>query len=375
MRIVRHLAPHFLVPQEAQWRDFAMPDTLAPRRHRSLGIGRSGTMPTQNRRTIQSWWLGVRIPVGSQRPNARPGTCAQSAANHRRITCPTVSENGNARPWRDQNEPNDWTRRIVTPALRGPRKGFDWISSSVSGRRSTLAGGAAGMALTWSEAVGPSRSAVLVVALGAMVLVLVLWAVRGARAQAGRVPRTRRGRGGGAVDAQASRVAGGAGGARADLRSRRRELSRRTRPISSWRRWRRTWGRAAMRRRSTACSASIPGMAAPIYRLSRAVKIRPLSAQRNPSACASCSATAHQPIQFEASVAPLGKPRARCGACAVIEGANAQVEPRSIRARSMSRMRRSASSRRGATGASSMSTWRLAPDAGPARRAGNGSAP
>jgi two-component system cell cycle sensor histidine kinase/response regulator CckA len=43
------------------------------------------------------------------------------------------------------------------------------------------------MALTWSDAVGPA-GAVLVIALGAMALVLVLWVMRGAGRKLGMFP-------------------------------------------------------------------------------------------------------------------------------------------------------------------------------------------
>jgi two-component system cell cycle sensor histidine kinase/response regulator CckA len=43
------------------------------------------------------------------------------------------------------------------------------------------------MALTWSDAVGPA-GAVLVIALGAMALVLVLWVMRGAGRKSRHVP-------------------------------------------------------------------------------------------------------------------------------------------------------------------------------------------
>ena len=84
----------------------------------------------------------------------------------------------------DANEPLAY-ETVETPAP-APHKGFDFIQLGFWAAL-VVAGGAAGMALTWSEAVGPA-GAVLVIALGAMALVLILWAVRGAGRKLGVFP-------------------------------------------------------------------------------------------------------------------------------------------------------------------------------------------
>src|ERR1700750_1736337 len=72
-----------------------------------------------------------------------------------------------------------------TPA-HTPHKGFDWLQIGFWSALA-VAGGAAGVALTWSQAVGPS-GAVLVIALGAMGLVLTLWLMKGAGRRLGVFP-------------------------------------------------------------------------------------------------------------------------------------------------------------------------------------------
>ena len=69
----------------------------------------------------------------------------------------------------DANEPLAY-ETVETPAP-APHKGFDFIQLGFWAAL-VVAGGAAGMALTWSDAVGPA-GAVLVIALGAMALVLL----------------------------------------------------------------------------------------------------------------------------------------------------------------------------------------------------------
>src|SRR5688572_20740603 len=84
----------------------------------------------------------------------------------------------------DSSEPLAY-ETVETPAP-APHKGFDFIQLGFWAAL-VVAGGAAGMALTWSDAVGPA-GAVLVIALAAMGLVLVLWAVRGAGRKLGVFP-------------------------------------------------------------------------------------------------------------------------------------------------------------------------------------------
>ena len=83
---------------------------------------------------------------------------------------------------------NDLGSREETVEVTPPivRKGFDYLQLGFW-TALTIAGGAAGMALTWTEAVGPA-GVVLVIALGAMALVLVLWAMRGAGRKLGVFP-------------------------------------------------------------------------------------------------------------------------------------------------------------------------------------------
>lgn len=223
----------------------------------------------------------------------------------------------------DQNEPN-LDEKDVTPALE-VRKGFDYLQLGFWAAL-TLAGGAAGMALTWSEAVGPA-GAVLVVALGAMVLVLVLWAVRGAGRKLGVFPE----RGAAEAAAQSTRkliwldalaepaLISDRGGATVAANPAYLELAQVAKDV----------GEAGHAPSIDRLFGANPGMAAPIYRLSRAVKSGLSRAETLP---AFLFGDSHQPIQFEASVAPLGAARA-LWRLRRIEGGNAQsssVDPRAL---------------------------------------------
>jgi two-component system, cell cycle sensor histidine kinase and response regulator CckA len=208
------------------------------------------------------------------------------------------------------------------------QQGFDvlqigfWAALAVSG-------GAAGMALTWREAVGPA-GAVLVIALGAMTLVLALWAMRGAGRKLGLFPE--RGAAEAAAQARFSRkllwlealeepaLIADRHGATVTANAPYLELARLGRELSD-----------------TAHAPSIdrlfgasPGMAAPIYRLSKAAKAGTARSEVLPAILFGDSLT---PVQFEASVAPLGPARALWRLRRVESGAAGQasaVDPRAL---------------------------------------------
>ncbi len=191
---------------------------------------------------------------------------------------------------------------IETPAPSA-RKGFDYIQLGFWAALA-IAGGAAGMALTWSDAVGPA-GAVLVIALGAMALVLVLWVMRGAGRKLGMFPER--------------------GAAEAAVQSTKRHLwlEALTEPALISDRGGATVaanagylaiaqlahvsGDSAHAPSVDRLFSSNPGMAAPVYRLSKAVKLGAAKSEMLPALLFGDS---HTPIQFEVSVAPLGKTRA-----------------------------------------------------------------
>ena len=201
----------------------------------------------------------------------------------------------------DANEPLAY-ETIETPAP-AERKGFDFIQLAFWVLL-TLAGGAAGMALTWSDAVGPS-GIVLVIALGAMALVLVLWAMRGAGRKLGVFPE----RGAAEAAAQSTKrhvwlealmepaLISDRGGATVAANAAYLRLAQLAHEV----------GDSAHAPSVDRLFASNPGMAAPIYRLSKAVK---LGADKTEMLPALLFGDSHIPVQYEASVAPLGKTRA-----------------------------------------------------------------
>ncbi len=200
----------------------------------------------------------------------------------------------------DANEPLAY-ETIETPAP-APAKGFDWIQLGFW-LALVIAGGAAGMALTWSDAVGPS-GAVLVIALAAMALVLVLWAVRGAGRKLGVFPE----RGAAEAAAQATKrhvwlealsepaLISDRGGASVAANQAYQELAQLAHEV----------GDSAHAPSVDRLFSSNPGMAAPIYRLSKAAKTGIARTELLPALLFGDSLTA---TQFEASVAPLGKTR------------------------------------------------------------------
>jgi two-component system cell cycle sensor histidine kinase/response regulator CckA len=192
--------------------------------------------------------------------------------------------------------------KIETPDP-APRKGFDWIQLAFWAAL-VVAGGAAGMAITWSEAVGPAGG-VLVIALGAMTLVLVMWAVRGAGRKLGVFPE----RGAAEAAAQTSKrhiwlealtepaLISDRGGASVAANASYLELAQLAHEV----------GDSAHAPSVDRLFSSNPGMAAPIYRLSKAAKMGQARSELLP---ALLFGDAHHPVQYEASVAPLGKTRA-----------------------------------------------------------------
>lgn len=194
----------------------------------------------------------------------------------------------------------DETMESPTPDAQ---KGFDWIQLAFWAAL-VVAGGAAGMAITWSDAVGPA-GAVLVIALGAMTLVLVMWGVRGAGRKLGVFPER------GAAEAAAGTtkrhlwlealtepaLISDRGGASVAANVAYLELSQLAHVV----------GDSAHAPSVDRLFSSNPGMAAPIYRLSKAAK---LGTPRSELLPALLFGDSPAPIQFEASVAPLGNSRA-----------------------------------------------------------------
>lgn len=167
-----------------------------------------------------------------------------------------------------------------------------------------VAGGVAAMAVTWPGAVGPAGP-VLIIACGAMGLVLVLWWLRGAGRRLGIFPE----RGAAEAAALSARrptwldalsepaLIADRGGASVAANSAYLELSQVARDL----------GDASHAPSVDRLFGANPGMAAPIYRLSKAAKA---GVDRTEILPAILFGDAHVPVQFEASVAPLGKSRA-----------------------------------------------------------------
>lgn len=201
----------------------------------------------------------------------------------------------------DANEPLSY-EAVDVPAP-APRKGFDFIQLAFW-ILLAVAGAAAGMALTWSDAVGPA-GAVLVIALGAMGLVLVLWAMRGAGRRLGVFPD----RGAAEAAAQSTKrhiwlealsepsLISDRGGASVAANAAYLSLAQLAHEV----------GDSAHAPSVDRLFASNPGMAAPIYRLSKAAR---QGAARTEMLPALLFGDSHVPVQFEASVAPLGNTRA-----------------------------------------------------------------
>ncbi len=213
---------------------------------------------------------------------------------------------------------------IETPAAE-PRKGFDYLQLGFWAAL-TVSGGAAGMALTWSEAVGPA-GAVLVIALGAMALVLVMWMMRGAGRKLGMFPE----RGAAEAAAHATKklvwlealaepaLISDRGGATVSANPAYLELAQVAKDL----------GESHHAPSIDRLFGASPGMAAPIYRLSKAVKAGQSKTEMLPAILFGDS---HQPMQFEASVAPLGPHRAlwRLRRTEASGGISSSVDPRAL---------------------------------------------
>ncbi len=196
----------------------------------------------------------------------------------------------------------DFIEQTIDPADApgAPRKGFDWIQLTFWAAL-VVAGGAAGMAITWSEAVGPA-GAVLVISLGAMTLVLVMWGVRGAGRRLGVFPD----RGAAEAAAQTPKrhlwldalaepsLISDRGGASVAANAAYLELAQLAHVV----------GDSAHAPSVDRLFSSNPGMAAPIYRLSKAAKMGVARSELLPALLFGDS---HAPVQYEASVAPLAK--------------------------------------------------------------------
>ena len=167
-----------------------------------------------------------------------------------------------------------------------------------------IAGGVAAMAVTWPGAVGPAGP-VLIIACGAMGLVLVLWWLRGAGRRLGVFPE----RGAAEAAALSARrpvwlealgepaLISDRGGASVAANAAYLELSQVARDL----------GDASHAPSVDRLFGANPGMAAPIYRLSKAAKA---GVSRTEVLPAILFGDAHVPVQYEASVASLGKSRA-----------------------------------------------------------------
>jgi len=172
-----------------------------------------------------------------------------------------------------------------------------WLSLAV-------AGGAAGMALAWPQANGPA-SFVIVIALGAMGLVLLTWRLRGAGRKLGIFPER-----GAAEAAVRSRpklqwlealeepaLISDRGGATVAANAAYMSIAQIAREL----------GDSSHAPSIDRLFGANPGMAAPIYRLSKAVRA---GVRRSEVLPAVLSGDNLAPVQYEASVSPLGPAKA-----------------------------------------------------------------
>ena len=186
-----------------------------------------------------------------------------------------------------------------------PSKGLDVLQLMFWGCV-TIAAGCAGVALTWQDKSGPAAVALLI-ALGSLGFVLLLWVMRGAGRQLGLFPER------GAAEAAAQKTARGfgwlesleepslvteRGGACVKANEAYHALIAETVDATD--------GVGAMMSVDRLFGAN-PGMAAPIFRLSKAVKSGSARVEVLPAVMMPGAAS---PVQFEASVSPLGKSRA-----------------------------------------------------------------
>ncbi|MEM6627227.1 MAG: ATP-binding protein [Pseudomonadota bacterium] len=211
------------------------------------------------------------------------------------------------------------------PGAEADEKSFDflqlafWLSLTISA-------GAAGVAVTWSDAVG-SAGVILLLALVAMGVVFVLWVLRGAGRKIGLFPDR------GAAEAATAPAKAfrwldalsepalitDRGGASVAANPAYLEIAEIAHEI----------GESGHTPSVDRLFGTNPGMAAPIYRLSKAVKA---GAPRSEILPAILFGDSHVPIQFEASVAPLGKSKAlwRLRRVDAAAGRIGAVDPRAL---------------------------------------------
>ncbi len=190
-----------------------------------------------------------------------------------------------------------------------------------------LAGGAAGVALTWQEKVGPAAP-ILLIALGCLAMVLLLWVLRGAGRRIGLFPE--RGAAEQAVQASSKGFAWldaiaepalvtERGGAVVAANQAYIDLSVEAHET----------GESGQTPSVDRLFGANPGLAAPIYRLSKAVKS---GAARREVLPAVMLGDSDSPVQFDADVGPLGKSRALWRLRRVQAGAgdSSAVDPRAL---------------------------------------------
>ena len=170
----------------------------------------------------------------------------------------------------------------------------------------TVAAGCAGVALTWQDKAGPAAMALLL-ALGSLGFVLLLWVLRGAGRHIGLFPDR------GAAEAAAQKTARGFGWLES-LEEPTLVTERGGACVKANDAYNALTAEALETGESVGSPMSVdrlfganPGMAAPIYRLAKAVKSGAPRVEVLPAVMLSGSPA---PVQFEASVAPLGKTRA-----------------------------------------------------------------
>ena len=216
---------------------------------------------------------------------------------------------------------------IQTPEADASRqRGFDpiqllfWLCLAV-------AAGAAGIALTWQSEAGMAAP-VLLIAMGSLGMVLLLWVLRGAGRRLGLFPDR------GAAEAAARQAAKGyswldtleepslvteRGGACVTANDAYLSLSELAYEV----------GESGQTPSVDRLFGANPGMAAPIYRLSKAVKAGSRRTEILPGIMIGDATT---PTQFEATVSPLGATKAlwRLRRMDANAGENSAVDPRAL---------------------------------------------
>lgn len=190
-----------------------------------------------------------------------------------------------------------------TAAASHASRGFDPLQVGFWGALA-VAGGAAGMALTWREAVGPA-GAVLVVGLGAMALVLALWAFRGGGKSLGLFPE--RGAAVAVAQTRAKTAWLDALGEPALISDRSGATLAANAAYADLSRVARRLGESSHVPSLDRVFSSHPGMSQPLFRLSKSVRAGESRREVLPAIqVGETTAT----VQYEASVSPLGDNRA-----------------------------------------------------------------